>query len=90
MLPPIVLNMAAMPALLALLVLASVLSAPVLPLFTLPLFLLGFPRPVRFWPYPTGHSANVCQDTVYYEQLAPHLAASLHSHLQALGGVRLG
>ena len=29
---------------------ASLLSAPLLPLFTFPLFLIGFPRTKRFWP----------------------------------------
>ena len=72
-----------MPVLVAAVLLVSVLSAPLVPVFTLPLFLLGFPRPERFWPYPAGHSANTCDDTVYYEQLAPHLTASLHAHLQA-------
>lgn len=32
------------------LVVASFLSAPLLPLFTFPIFLIGFPRTKRFWP----------------------------------------
>ena len=34
--------------------LASALAAPILPLFTLPIFLVGFPRPSRFWPQTPG------------------------------------
>ena len=33
---------------------ASLLSAPLLPLFTFPLFLIGFPRTKRFWPDKTN------------------------------------
>ncbi len=36
-----------------LILLASLLSAPLLPLFTFPVFLIGFPRTKRFWPQRT-------------------------------------
>lgn len=36
-----------------LLIVASVISAPLLPLFTFPIFLIGFPRTKRFWPQRT-------------------------------------
>lgn len=65
------------PLVLAVMVVAAALSAPLLPLFTLPVFFIGFPRPQRFWPEAVGASANVCADTVYYRQLAPMLARSL-------------
>lgn len=65
------------PVILAIMAAAAALSAPLLPLFTLPIFFVAFPRPQRFWPEPVGSSANVCPDTVYYRQLAPMLARSL-------------
>ena len=59
--------------------LAAALSAPLLPLFTLPVFFMSFPRPKRTWPsrfsYNTTSSAN--HDTVYYQQALPVLVSSL-------------
>ena len=65
------------PVVFAVIAAAAALSAPLLPLFTLPVFFIAFPRPQRFWPEAVGASANVCADTVYYRQLAPMLAQSL-------------
>ncbi|NXB76152.1 PCX4 protein, partial [Donacobius atricapilla] len=84
----IVLNVAFFPVLLALVAVSALLSSPLLPLFTLPVFLVGFPRPLRSWPGPVGGSACVCPDTVYYRQLVPGLAAALQSALAA-GGLGL-
>ncbi|NXQ55169.1 PCX4 protein, partial [Anthoscopus minutus] len=84
----IALNVAFFPVLLALVAVSAVLSSPLLPLFTLPVFLVGFPRPLRSWPGPVGGSACVCSDTVYYRQLVPSLAAALQSALAA-GGLGL-
>ncbi|NXM22602.1 PCX4 protein, partial [Ploceus nigricollis] len=84
----IALNVAFFPVLLALVALSALLSSPLLPLFTLPLFLVGFPRPLRSWPGPVGGTACVCSDTVYYRQLVPSLAAALQSALAA-GGLGL-
>ena len=53
---------------------AALLSAPVLPLFTLPVFLLGFPRPVRGWGGCVGEAACTCDDSVFYEQAATQVA----------------
>lgn len=39
-----------MPVLFLLILIASILSAPLLPLFTFPIYLIGFPRTKRFWP----------------------------------------
>ncbi|NXA81380.1 PCX4 protein, partial [Thryothorus ludovicianus] len=83
----IALNVAFLPVLLALVAVSALLSSPLLPLFTLPVFLVGFPRPLRSWPGPVG-SACVCPDTVYYRQLAPGLAAALQAALAA-GGLGL-
>ncbi|NXY32399.1 PCX4 protein, partial [Pomatorhinus ruficollis] len=65
----IALNVAFFPVLLALVAVSALLSSPLLPLFTLPVFLVGFPRPLRSWPGPVGGGACVCSDTVYYRQL---------------------
>ncbi|NXN82819.1 PCX4 protein, partial [Bombycilla garrulus] len=84
----IALNVAFFPVLLALVAVSALLSSPLLPLFTLPVFLVGFPRPLRSWPGPVGGTACVCSDTVYYRQLVPGLAAALQSALAA-GGLGL-
>lgn len=81
----IALNVAFFPVLLALVAVSALLSSPLLPLFTLPVFLVGFPRPLRSWPGPAGGTACVCSDTVYYRQLVPGLAAALQSALAAGG-----
>ncbi|XP_068230069.1 pecanex-like protein 4 [Palaemon carinicauda] len=85
-------NLAMIPILFGLLVLSTVISAPLLPLFTLPIFFLGFPRPLRFWSYPVGRSSNSCEDSVYYEQLTPHVIFALHNLVQigSLGFVEPG
>ncbi|NWR04846.1 PCX4 protein, partial [Paradoxornis webbianus] len=84
----IALNVAFFPVLLALVAVSALLSSPLLPLFTLPVFLVGFPRPLRSWPGPVGGSACVCSDTVYYRQLVPSLATALQAALAA-GGLGL-
>ncbi|NXH96746.1 PCX4 protein, partial [Pachycephala philippinensis] len=84
----IALNVAFFPVLLGLVAVSALLSSPLLPLFTLPVFLVGFPRPLRSWPGPVGGTACVCSDTVYYRQLVPSLAAALQSALAA-GGLGL-
>ncbi|KAK8742436.1 hypothetical protein OTU49_001869, partial [Cherax quadricarinatus] len=75
-------NIGISPILLGIVILSTVISAPLLPIFTLPIFLLGFPRPLRFWSYPVGRSSNSCDDSVYYEQLTPHVIFALHNLLQ--------
>ncbi|NXH34502.1 PCX4 protein, partial [Myiagra hebetior] len=84
----IALNVAFFPVLLGLVAVSALLSSPLLPLFTLPVFLVGFPRPLRSWPGPVGGTACVCSDTVYYRQLVPGLAAALQAALAA-GGLGL-
>uniref|UniRef100_A0A8C3H1F8 Pecanex-like protein n=1 Tax=Corvus moneduloides TaxID=1196302 RepID=A0A8C3H1F8_CORMO len=84
----IALNVAFFPVLLGLVAVSALLSSPLLPLFTLPVFLVGFPRPLRSWPGPVGSTACVCSDTVYYRQLVPSLAGALQSALAA-GGLGL-
>ena len=75
----LMLNVLLFPVLLCVIVIATAVSAPLLPLFTLPLFLVGFPRPLRSWPGTVGQAANICPDTVYYQQLCDPLAKALGS-----------
>nr|XP_020669346.1 pecanex-like protein 4 isoform X1 [Pogona vitticeps]XP_020669347.1 pecanex-like protein 4 isoform X1 [Pogona vitticeps]XP_020669349.1 pecanex-like protein 4 isoform X1 [Pogona vitticeps]XP_020669350.1 pecanex-like protein 4 isoform X1 [Pogona vitticeps]XP_020669351.1 pecanex-like protein 4 isoform X1 [Pogona vitticeps]XP_020669352.1 pecanex-like protein 4 isoform X1 [Pogona vitticeps] len=75
----IMLNVVFFPIVLAFVVLAALLSSPLLPLFSLPVFLIGFPRPIRSWPGPVGVTACVCPDTVYYQQMVPGLITALQS-----------
>lgn len=58
---------------------SSLVSAPLLPLFTLPLFLVSFPRPLRFWPSLTnyGSSYTSSRDSVYYQHDIPNLSQAL-------------
>ncbi|NXD81094.1 PCX4 protein, partial [Halcyon senegalensis] len=79
----ITLNVVFFPILLTFVAVSALLSSPLLPLFTLPVFLIGFPRPVRSWPGPVGATACVCSDTVYYQQMVPSLAVALQSALAA-------
>ncbi|KFZ47512.1 Pecanex-like 4, partial [Antrostomus carolinensis] len=79
----ITLNVIFFPILLTFIAVSALLSSPLLPLFTLPVFLIGFPRPVRSWPGPVGATACVCSDTVYYQQMVPSLALALQSAIAA-------
>ncbi|KAF2358761.1 hypothetical protein FHG87_010476 [Trinorchestia longiramus] len=87
-------NIGLMPVLVLLATAAAVLNAPLLPVFTLPCFFLGFPRPERFWPYTVGHSSSTsaAPDAAYYAQLTPYLLSQLLSclHSGALGLVVAG
>ncbi|XP_070275010.1 pecanex-like protein 4 [Myotis yumanensis] len=78
-----ILNIVFCPFLLVFIVFSTLLSSPLLPLFTLPLFLVGFPRPVQTWPGVVGTAATVCADTVYYYQMIPSLTAALQSAMVA-------
>ncbi|XP_064623432.1 pecanex-like protein 4 [Lineus longissimus] len=75
------------PLILAMTLIATALSAPLLPLFTLPIFFIGFPRPLRCWPGVVGASASVCPDTIFYRHMAPELARALRT---AFGNGGLG
>lgn len=72
------LNASLWPLFLAVVALSALLSAPLLPLFTLPIFLVGFPRPKRSWPGPVG-TACPCPDSVFYQQMSASLAAALRT-----------
>ncbi|XP_015447461.1 pecanex-like protein 4 isoform X2 [Pteropus alecto] len=78
-----ILNIVFSPFVLVVIVFSTLLSSPLLPLFTLPLFLVGFPRPTQSWPGVVGTTACVCADTVYYYQMVPSLTAALQSAMVA-------
>ncbi|XP_068110531.1 pecanex-like protein 4 [Hyperolius riggenbachi] len=75
----ITVNIIFFPLVLTLIILSAALSSPLLALFTLPVFLVGFPRPIRSWPGAVGAAACVCSDTVYYQQMVPGFAAALQA-----------
>ena len=66
---------------------ASIISAPLLPVFTLPVFFLTFPRPSRFWPGPIGDNATASSDSIYYEQAASNVLGKFN---EAARMMRLG
>uniref|UniRef100_A0A3Q4MJA8 Pecanex-like protein n=1 Tax=Neolamprologus brichardi TaxID=32507 RepID=A0A3Q4MJA8_NEOBR len=72
------LNASLCPLVLAVVIVSALLSAPLLPLFTLPIFLVGFPRPQRSWPGPVG-TACPCPDSVFYQQMSGSLACALRT-----------
>lgn len=77
-----ILNLVFSPFVLVLIAFSALLSSPLLPLFTLPLFLVGFPRPIQSWPGVVGTSACMCADTVYYRQMVPSLITALQSAME--------
>lgn len=78
-----VLNSVFAPFVLFIIVFSTLLSSPLLPLFTLPVFFVGFPRPVQSWPGVVGTAACVCTDTVFYHQMVPRLAVALQTAMAA-------
>ncbi|XP_052272587.1 pecanex-like protein 4 isoform X3 [Dreissena polymorpha] len=77
--PIIIVSVILFPLVLGIIAVASALAIPLLPLFTLPMVLFSFPRPLRSWPEEVGASANSCPDTNFYKQLAPELSRALSS-----------
>ncbi|KAL6075611.1 hypothetical protein STEG23_011554 [Scotinomys teguina] len=78
-----VLNTVFAPFVFIIIVFSALLSSPLLPLFTLPVFLVGFPRPVQSWPGAVGTAACVCTDTVFYRQMVPSLTVALQTAMAA-------
>eukprot|EP00795_Rhopilema_esculentum_P002949 gene2949-1198_t len=54
-----------------------IFCVPMLPLFTLPIFLMGYPRPRIFFPYADNKLNSSSNDWIYYKQLMPSLLDSL-------------
>ena len=65
----------------------SLLSSPMLSMFTLPIFFISYPRPSRFWPGEVGNNAASSSDSVYYQHSASSLLDSFNS---AAISLRLG
>ena len=79
------LNLIFSPFLLLLVLLSSLLSAPLLPLFTLPVFFVSFPRPARFWPGAVGHQegGSLSADCQLYAQASQRVAEAVCSACRA-------
>ena len=69
-----------LPVLLAIIFISSIFSAPLLPLFTLPVFLVSFPRTKRFWPSLINYASSYskCEDSIYYQQSESKISKALH------------
>jgi len=85
-LPILVMSVIFLPVVITVLCSSTLLATPLLPLFCLPVFLIGFPRPLRFWPSAATTAAAICEDTIYYKQLMPQVMNSL-SETIALGSL---
>ena len=72
-----------LPFALVIVVAAAMLSAPLLPVLGVPLFIVGFPRPRRHWPSTAG-SQSASLDAAYYKHLMPSAVKSL------LGAINTG
>lgn len=77
-------SMLFLPLLVGVVLVSSVLSAPLLPLFTLPVFTSSFPRPQRFWPSLVDYGSTYLkstEETIYYQQAEPELARAVSGSL---------
>ena len=73
------LNFILAPAVLAVVAMTSAIGAPILPLFTLPVFLVSCPRTVRFWPDQQEEKGDqVSEEAAYYHQLSEPLVTAIH------------
>ena len=75
----IVLLLCLMPIVLFVIITSTVLTAPLLPLFTLPIFIVGFPRPLRMWPQANLNGKSSSVDWIYYQQLTPYFVEEMRS-----------
>jgi len=75
-----------LPFALVIVVAAAMLSAPILPVLGVPLFIVGFPRPRRHWPSTAG-SQSASLDAAYYKHLMPSAVKGL---LTAINNGQLG
>ena len=69
-----------LPFLLAIIFISSLFSSPLLPLFTLPIFFVSFPRTKRFWPSLINYASSYskCEDSIYYSQAETEIVKVLH------------
>lgn len=74
------------PLLLAVILISSIFSAPLLSVFTLPIFVTSFPRPQHFWPglvdFGTTYLKST-EETIYYQQAELEIARAVHSSLSS-------
>lgn len=77
-----------LPILLAIIFISSIFSAPLLSLFTLPVFLVSFPRTKQFWPSLINYASSYskCEDSIYYQQSESEIPKALH-HAVSSGAV---
>ena len=76
------LNLFLAPVVAALVLVSALLAAPLLSLFTLPLYFLTYPRPARFWPGPVGHNATASPDSVLYQQVTSLIHLVVETNLR--------
>lgn len=77
-------NVILSPILAGIILISSALSAPLLPLFTLPMFAVSFPRTRHFWPALVDYGSTYLkstEETVYYQQAEAEMAKAVHSSL---------
>ena len=78
------LNIFLFPVIAVILVTTSLLSCPLLSMFTLPVFFLSYPRPSRFWPGEVGKNAASSMDSVYYEQSQRNILEQFNNAAKSL------
>ncbi|KAI9101931.1 Pecanex protein-domain-containing protein [Phlyctochytrium arcticum] len=61
-------------------IISSAFDAPMLPILGLPLFWMGFPRPVRFWPAADSDYSPTA-DSLLYATLLPTLLPAISAQL---------
>ena len=81
------LNIFLFPVIAVIIVTTSLLSCPLLSMFTLPVFFLSYPRPSRFWPGEVGKNAASNIDSVYYQQSQNNILEQFNNAAKSL---RLG
>eukprot|EP00003_Mantamonas_plastica_P002454 TRINITY_DN11863_c0_g1_i1.p1 TRINITY_DN11863_c0_g1~~TRINITY_DN11863_c0_g1_i1.p1 ORF type:complete len:497 (-),score=138.81 TRINITY_DN11863_c0_g1_i1:27-1517(-) len=81
----------ASPITLLVVAIGTALGAPLLPIFGLPVFVVGFPRPLRHWPSISRGFASG-QDASFYIHLLPQMLPELMSQLKkgAMGDAQPG
>ncbi|XP_063688520.1 pecanex-like protein 4 [Bolinopsis microptera] len=74
-------NVIFLPVVICVAMVTAGLNIPLLPLFTLPVFCISFPRPTKFWPdASTSHSCS--RDSAFYKQVTPHYLSALASDVK--------
>ena len=74
-----------LPFLLAIIFISSIFSSPLLPLFTLPVFLVSYPRTKRFWPSLVNYASSYskCEDSIYYQQSEAELVKAVYRSISS-------